>query len=142
MTRQRKGVRPARPDFDEPSQRPHVPVQVQETGALLLPPSITVGELAQVLKVNPADIINPLIRSGVFATMNQGIDRETASLIARSGVDFFAHRTGFTRKSLSAAVARAGFGDQYCSQGNLELNLIAFKGEADAQKRALFGLPG
>jgi translation initiation factor IF-2 len=82
MTRQRKGVRPARPDFDEPSQRPHVPVQVQETGALLLPPSITVGELAQVLKVNPADIINPLIRSGVFATMNQGIDRETASLIA------------------------------------------------------------
>ena len=62
--------------------------------------------------------------------------------IARSGVDFFAHRTGFTRKSLSAAVARAGFGDQYCSQGNLELNLIAFKGEADAQKRALFGLPG
>ena len=29
-----------------------------------------------------SDIINPLIRSGVFATMNQGIDRETASLIA------------------------------------------------------------
>ncbi len=43
---------------------------------------MTVGELAQILRVNPADIINPLIRSGVFATMNQGIDRETASLIA------------------------------------------------------------
>jgi len=38
--------------------------------------------LAQILRVNPADIINPLIRSGVFATMNQGIDRETAALIA------------------------------------------------------------
>jgi len=43
---------------------------------------MTVGELAQSLRVNPADIINPLIRSGVFATMNQGIDRETAALIA------------------------------------------------------------
>jgi len=43
---------------------------------------MTVGELAQTLQVNPADIINPLIRSGVFATMNQGIDRETAALIA------------------------------------------------------------
>ena len=43
---------------------------------------MTVGELAQILRVNPADIINPLIRSGVFATMNQGIDRETAALIA------------------------------------------------------------
>jgi translation initiation factor IF-2 len=47
-----------------------------------LPATIVVGDLATLLKVNPADIINPLIRSGVFATMNQGIDRETASLIA------------------------------------------------------------
>lgn len=62
--------------------------------------------------------------------------------IERSGVDFFAHRTGFTRKSLSAAVARAGFGDQFCSQGSLELNLIAFKGSADPQTRSLFNLPG
>jgi translation initiation factor IF-2 len=51
-------------------------------GILELPASIAVGDLATLLKVNPADIINPLIRSGVFATMNQGIDRETASLIA------------------------------------------------------------
>jgi translation initiation factor IF-2 len=51
-------------------------------GILELPASIVVGDLATLLKVNPADIINPLIRSGVFATMNQGIDRETASLIA------------------------------------------------------------
>ncbi|MFM7109877.1 MAG: class I SAM-dependent methyltransferase [Planctomycetota bacterium] len=62
--------------------------------------------------------------------------------IERSGVDFFAHKTGFTRKSLAGAVARAGFGDQFCSQGNLELNLIAFKGSADSQTRALLGLPG
>ena len=82
MTKQRKSVRPVRPDRADPAPRPPKPLQVHETGVLVLPPSMTVGELAQILKVNPADIINPLIRSGVFATMNQGIDRETASLIA------------------------------------------------------------
>jgi len=82
MTKQRKNARPARPDRANPEPRPPKPLQVHETGILVLPPSMTVGELAQILRVNPADIINPLIRSGVFATMNQGIDRETASLIA------------------------------------------------------------
>lgn len=82
MTKQRKSVRPVRPDRADPVPRPPKPLQVHETGVLMLPLSMTVGELAQILKVNPADVINPLIRSGVFATMNQGIDRETASLIA------------------------------------------------------------
>ena len=82
MTKQRKSVRPARPDRANPEPRPQKPLQVHEAGVLVLPPSMTVGELAQILRVNPADIINPLIRSGVFATMNQGIDRETAALIA------------------------------------------------------------
>ncbi|MFM8935218.1 MAG: translation initiation factor IF-2 [Candidatus Limnocylindrus sp.] len=82
MTKQRRSVRPARPDRANPEPRPQKPQQVHETGVLVLPPSMTVGELAQTLRVNPADIINPLIRSGVFATMNQGIDRETAALIA------------------------------------------------------------
>ncbi len=82
MTKQRRSVRPVQPDRANPEPRPPKPLQVHETGALVLPPSMTVGELAQILRVNPADIINPLIRSGVFATMNQGIDRETAALIA------------------------------------------------------------
>jgi len=82
MTKQRRSVRPARPDRAIPEPRPPKPQQIHETGVLVLPPSMTVGELAQTLQVNPADIINPLIRSGVFATMNQGIDRETAALIA------------------------------------------------------------
>lgn len=82
MTKQRKNVRPAKPDRALPEPRPVKAPIVHETGALELPSSMTVGELAQMLRVNPADIINPLIRSGVFATMNQGIDRETAALIA------------------------------------------------------------
>ena len=32
--------------------------------------------------VNPADVIRELIKSGIFATINQLIDRDTASLVA------------------------------------------------------------
>ena len=41
--------------------------------------SITVKELAELLGVNAADIIRELIKSGIFATINQPIDRDTAA---------------------------------------------------------------
>ena len=83
MTKQRKSNRPVRPERGAPEPRAPRPITPQDPSqVLVLPSSITVGALAQLLRVNPADIINPLIRSGVFATMNQGVDRETASLIA------------------------------------------------------------
>jgi translation initiation factor IF-2 len=53
-----------------------------ERGAIELPSSITVKDLADLLGVNPADVIRELIKSGIFANINQGIDRETASLVA------------------------------------------------------------
>src|SRR6266568_991665 len=51
-------------------------------GAVELPATITVKELGDLLTVNPADIIRELIKSGIFATINQLIDRDTASLVA------------------------------------------------------------
>ncbi len=54
----------------------------RERGAIELPPTITVKELAELLSVNPADVIRELIKSGIFATINQLIDRDTASLVA------------------------------------------------------------
>ncbi|MGD0019540.1 MAG: translation initiation factor IF-2 [Candidatus Limnocylindrales bacterium] len=54
----------------------------RERGAIELPSSITVKDLADLLGVNPADVIRELIKSGIFANINQGIDRETASLVA------------------------------------------------------------
>jgi translation initiation factor IF-2 len=51
-------------------------------GAVELPATITVKELAELLTVNPADVIRELIKSGIFATINQLIDRDTASLVA------------------------------------------------------------
>src|SRR5688500_2195631 len=54
----------------------------RERGAIELPATITVKELADLLSVNPADVIRELIKSGIFATINQLIDRDTASLVA------------------------------------------------------------
>ena len=81
-TRNRRGPRkpPRSPDQNglgvvqtlEPAQR----------GAIEIPSSITVKELADLLTVNPADVIRELIKSGIFASINQLIDRDTASLVA------------------------------------------------------------
>jgi translation initiation factor IF-2 len=61
------------------------PVQVvdpKERGAIELPGTIMVKDLADLLGVNVADVIRELIKSGIFATINQLIDRDTASLVA------------------------------------------------------------
>src|SRR5205814_9259866 len=54
----------------------------KDRGAVELPATITVKELAELLSVNPADVIRELIKSGIFATINQLIDRDTASPVA------------------------------------------------------------
>jgi len=61
--------------------------------------------------------------------------------IESSGQDFYAHKTGFTRKSLISALQRVGFTKIYSGVGNLEINAYAFKGEPDQKTRELFNLP-
>jgi len=57
-------------------------VEPRERGPIELPATLTVKELADLLSVNVADIIRELIKSGIFATINQLIDRDTASVVA------------------------------------------------------------
>ena len=61
--------------------------------------------------------------------------------IERSGQEFFSHKTGFTRKSLAAALGRAGFGRIYTAAGDLEVEAYAFKAPPDQATRVLLGLP-
>lgn len=63
-----------------------------------------------------------------------------ADEIEQSGQDFYAHKTGFSAKSLYAALLAAGFATIFCTLGNLEINAVAFKGEPDAAMRDLFNL--
>jgi ubiquinone/menaquinone biosynthesis C-methylase UbiE len=61
--------------------------------------------------------------------------------IEQSGNDFFAHKTGFTQKSLLKALHAAGFSKTYGAVGNIEVTALGFKGVPDPAARALFGLP-
>jgi translation initiation factor IF-2 len=49
---------------------------------LELPPSITVRQLADVLKVEPVKVIKQLMRKGIMANVNQTLDFDTASITA------------------------------------------------------------
>lgn len=64
-----------------------------------------------------------------------------AGMIEQSGQDYYAHRTGFTSRTLANVVEASGFGPMFCQQGNLELNLITFNGSPDPELAALFELP-
>jgi ubiquinone/menaquinone biosynthesis C-methylase UbiE len=61
--------------------------------------------------------------------------------IEKSGQDFYAHKTGFSRKSLLRALARAGFAKHFVQTGNLEIVVFAFKREPLQATRDAFGLP-
>lgn len=61
--------------------------------------------------------------------------------IERSGNDFFAHKTGFTRKSLPAMLARCGFPHVYVGQGSFEIVAYAFPQPPREFARALLHLP-
>ena len=87
MARSRSGTRGRRGPRKPPRRDNAFASQVQvvdprERGAIELPGTITVKELADLLSVNVADVIRELIKSGIFATINQLIDRDTASLVA------------------------------------------------------------
>ena len=87
MARSRSGTRGRRGPRKPPRRTGFAPGVVQvidpsERGAIELPGTITVKELADLLTVSPGDIIRELIKSGIFATINQLIDRDTASLVA------------------------------------------------------------
>ena len=60
--------------------------------------------------------------------------------IEASGHDFFAHKTGFSRQSLHAALVRAGFSVVYSGTANLEVTAVAFKGRPDPVDLARFNL--
>ena len=80
-TRNRRGPRKPRVATDASDGAPSRTLDPRERGAVEIPASITVKELAELLGVNPADVIRELIKSGIFASINQLIDRDTASLV-------------------------------------------------------------
>lgn len=61
--------------------------------------------------------------------------------IERSGNDFYAHKTGFSPKSLVALLVRCGFPQVYLGKGSFEVVAYAFRGPPAPEARALLRLP-
>ncbi|MDA0265059.1 MAG: translation initiation factor IF-2 [Chloroflexi bacterium] len=53
-----------------------------QTRALVLPETMTVQFLAEVLNQNPIDVIKQLMRNGIMASMNQVIDYQVATVVS------------------------------------------------------------
>ena len=60
--------------------------------------------------------------------------------IETSGKDYFAHKTGFTEKSLFKALKRTKFSKVYFSKKKLEVSAYAFKGKPDLSLCKLFNI--
>jgi translation initiation factor IF-2 len=54
----------------------------RRTNNIILPPTITVRDLAQAIQSSPIDIIKSLMANGVMANINQQIDFDTAAIVA------------------------------------------------------------
>jgi len=52
-----------------------------QTRALILPETMTVQYLAEVLNQSPIDVIKQLMRNGIMASMNQVVDYQVATLV-------------------------------------------------------------
>ena len=105
---------------------------------------IRVPDIKEVMRVvieRGLDIEDILYQSPVGPIMVLDVLYGYSVEIERSGVDFFAHKTGFTQQSLIKALLGAGFSKVYCEVGKLEINALAFKGMPDQGARELFKLP-
>jgi hypothetical protein len=105
---------------------------------------IFVPDINQVMRATierGLDIDDVLYQSPIGPIMVLDVLYGLGSEIEQSGQDFFAHKTGFTQKSLSTALGKSGFSKIYCGVGHLEIGALAFKGMPDPSSRALFNLP-
>ncbi len=94
--RKRTGPRPGGVATETAPVRPAGPVE--------LPNPVVVKDFAEALGVSIAEIINVLIRNGIFATVNQSIDFDTASLVA-SELGFEASERGAAERAAAAESA-------------------------------------
>lgn len=105
---------------------------------------IRVPDISEVMRITidrGLDIDDVLYQSAAGPIMVLDVLYGHTVQIERSGQDFYAHKTGFTQKSLVTALSKAGFSKIYSMAGSLEINAIVFKGEPDKVTCALFNLP-
>jgi ubiquinone/menaquinone biosynthesis C-methylase UbiE len=101
-----------------------------------------VGEVMRIAVQNGLDIDDVLYQSPIGPIMILDVLFGYSIEIERSKNDFYAHKTGFTQKSLLTALFKSGFTKIYSTVGrNYEINALAFKGVPNQSILTLFDLP-
>jgi ubiquinone/menaquinone biosynthesis C-methylase UbiE len=104
---------------------------------------IRVPDIREVMRVSiekDLDIEDVLYQSDAGPIMVLDVLYGHGVEIEQSGQDFYAHKTGFTVKSLYKILLEAGFAKIFCTLGNLEINAVAFKTEPGEAAKAFFNL--
>ena len=68
-------------DAGEAPKTRRTPERRAQTRALVLPETMTVQFLSEILNQNPIDVIKQLMRNGIMASMNQVVDYQVATLV-------------------------------------------------------------
>ena len=97
------------------SQRPRRERGERRTGQnrpLVLPSTMTVQYLAEVLNQSPIDVIKQLMRNGIMANMNQVIDYQVATLVTTA----FSIRTSMAPEPAASATRTSDSGEEEASE--------------------------
>ncbi len=67
-----------------PPPHPAAPEEIQITRTITISEGVSIKELSEKLEVRAKDVLKRLLEKGIFATINQTLDSETATEIARA----------------------------------------------------------
>ena len=106
---------------------------------------IRVPDIAQViaaLQAHQLDVDDVLYQSAAGPITAHDVIYGLQSEIVNSGQDFYAHKTGFTPKSLMKFLSDGGFRHIFLAEDvQLAIHALAFKIEPSLKQRALLDLP-
>ncbi len=104
---------------------------------------IRVPDIAQVMRAvqeQQLDFDDVLYESAAGPISAHDVIYGLQSEIVQSGQDFYAHKTGFTEKSLVQFLVKGGFPNVYLvADEHLAVHALAFKGEPTEHHRKLLG---
>jgi hypothetical protein len=99
-----------------------------------------IGELMRSVIAQGLDLDDVFFQSPVGPITALDVMYGLGAEIEKSGNDFFAHKTGFTQKSLPSMLVRCGFPHVFSGGGNVEVVAFAFKFKPDEFARKLVGI--
>ena len=98
------------------------------------------GEVMRMVVQKGADIDDVLYQSPAGPITVLDVMYGYGVEIEESGNEFYAHKTGFTQKSLPAMLVRCGFPHVFSGAANIEVIAFAFKEKPDEFARKLLGI--